>query len=132
MKKYKKINIISENLIEPKRIVDGMNETWDSPISLKINGDEILLSDLDFFNNNLKSLFSVMEKVELRSILLSLRISVNGVLENIYHNRNGLQSYFNIQANNESLLLIILSMGEFQPARYISEVDGVWEIEVID
>jgi len=95
---------------------------------LLINGEKIRISIAE--NENVKELNELKNRIDdfdFNLIIAECNLKASSLL-GIFKNQNNLKSYYNIVEPKTKKYLIILSYGEFQPARYKLYIEGVWEI----
>lgn len=90
-------------------------------------------SDWSFTFGELKSFKTLKEKLgepQVNQIMTKHRFKIPQGEFGGYRGKDGLALHYYVRpaAKTGTQLLFIVSMGEYQPARYIAHLEGIWEV----
>lgn len=90
-------------------------------------------SDWSFTFGELKSFKNLKEKLgepQVNQIMTKHRFKIPQGEFGSYRGKDGLDLHYYIRPGPKAgrQLLFIVSMGEYQPARYIAHLEGIWEV----
>lgn len=98
------------------KLFDGLeNELFDKDFLLEIENKKVVFIADDLTPNKLANL------TDRKLFINELDLTFNNI---IIHTKDRLQVYY----LKEQELLIVFSLGEYQPARYMLFLEGVWEL----
>lgn len=112
-------------VIEKKnlKLYDGEElELRNAIFSIDVNGIFVKIKVLDFYNNPLRNITSIINQEELENIVTVQNFEKTRKLFIDYKSINNLDIYY---CQHENLILLF-SMGEFQPGRYLIFLEGMW------
>lgn len=118
--RMKKLNNIKRQLV-----FDGDQEDFNQLITFKIEDKDLETKISDLVNNPLKNI-SDDPQFDLQEIVSIDRYRLKEGIIKHYLSEENLRLYY---INNEDFL-IILSFGEWQPSRYIVNIESVWVSEL--
>lgn len=105
-----------------QNLFDGYdNDCWDK--TFVVGGKEIRL--LDIYNNPLWKLKDRISINDFNTVITSENLKSDNILIDSYKTSEGLSTYYLF--NNT--LLYIFSFVEWQPTRFILNIESIWEIE---
>ena len=97
------------------------NDSWDK--TFVVGGKEIRL--LDIYNNPLWKLKDRISINDFNTVVASENLKSDNIVIDSYKTSKGLSTYYLF--NNT--LLYIFSFVEWQPTRFILNIESIWEIE---
>lgn len=120
------------DLITKRNVYNGFEPNdWYQLIKLPDEKANWSFTFAQLIKNSFKNLHIFLGEESFEKIIQLQNIQRPRTEFEIYSGSNGLQLYYFLaeidSSNNQALILI--SFGEFQPARYMAHLEGIWEIE---
>jgi hypothetical protein len=121
------------DLTTKKYVYDGFEpDDWYQPNPLNYEKMDWYFTFAELTKNKFENLYLFLGKESFEKIIQLQNIQPPITEFQIFKGVSGLELYYFLAEieSSDNQALILISFGEFQPARYMAHLEGIWEIEI--
>ena len=109
-------------------VYDDMEPDWKKPIAIPKGKPDWAFTFAEL--KGFKALKEKLGEATIKQIMQKHKFALPKTEFDGYRGKDGLSLHYYVRPGTKasSQLLFIVSMGEYQPARYIAHLEGIWEI----